>query len=394
MAADDSGFPLPGTLPSPEPIRADTPRGLQTPESRASRRSRPHLKTFGELARRITDVTSRVLITFLILAAGVSFGVQVLRWWRDSSPEQLISEKERIQAESRDARDLGRPAWFELLTGQGGLSAVSVFGNPAEAEKQAEELCLQMARNTAIPGTALGKEELELLERLKATTPVRSEGSDLQLFRCPGDFSLWAMVRRFSKEQVGGEKGAIGTTLTKAGHQSGNASAQSGDFAEDEGWRVVGWGMLIPAGGERWTLYLTTTSAGGRGSALAAAKMPQVGDSTQSVFEAPPGSRWTFRLSLSPGNWVGVFEETTSGSAATWPLFLDRNLMREGWHPMGEWLQEGHNTVRRYRREASNDQAEFLIVKRQRSPVGPERGVVIYFCQERALEFRHDPDDR
>lgn len=394
MAGDDSGVPLPATSPSARPALADTPQHSRGLGERASAKSGARVGTFGELARRITDVTSRVLITFLILAAGLSFGIQVLRWWRESSATAPPPGIDPGSVERTYGGGPRVPTRFNLMTARGGLSAVSLSGNEREAEKQAEELCLQMARATTIPTSPPGREELELLERLKTARPVRSDGGDLHLFRCPGDFSLWAIVRQSSEEAVGGGKSNIAPSASRAGPGPGGALVAPEKSEATAIPRVVGWGVLMPAGGERWTLYFATVYGAGLGWAPAIGEMPQKGGMRRSVIEAPPGAKWTFQLSLSPGNWVGVFEETSPGSAATWPLFLDRNLAREGWHPLGEWTQRDDTTGRRYRRVSGKEQEEFMIVKFGRTQPAPGRGVVIYFRQEKAGEFLDGADGR
>ncbi|WP_347244359.1 hypothetical protein [Thermogutta sp.] len=377
MAADDprAGLPAAPSNTGQDPAQGNGMKVFFDERPANSRR----IKTFGDLARWITDCTSRMLVTFLILAAGLSFGLQVIRWWKEP-PAPMTSSMSGDLTITPEQTSAGRDGeGMRVSTEQGNLRIIAISGSQAEACRKAEELCLAVSETLTLPQTPPSLEEQRLLERLAVVVPVRSSPDGTRVFRYPGHFPMWAIIRPESSPRSGPTENHKDAPL---GANDGDSSANNSDVHSVKGppWvsqRVIGWAVLMQAGGNLWSLYVLTPTQSkklvatvGRTSSSESMREP--------LNELPVGARWVARFAFSSENWVGIFEETVSGKAATWPLWIDQQLSRDGWNAVGRWNASGYESWRRYLRSGDATVEEHLTVRLRNVPGEASRGVVVY----------------
>lgn len=378
MAADD---PRAG-LPAESTPGRDAGQGerKQTSFGGGSSNSR-RIKTFGELARQITDWTSRLLVTLLILAAGLSFGLQVLQWWRES-PSPAPSATTGDFAITPEAMSIAQDGeGLRVSTEQGHLSVITITGSEPEACRKAEEFCLAAAEKLALPQTPLSIEEQRLLDRLATAVPVRSLPDGTRVFRYPGDFPMWAIIKPGTSPKPGPVENHKDTPR---GTHHGNSTAginsvfTSGTGRLHVSQRVIGWAVLMRAGGNLWSLYVLTPEQSKEISDTAKRTSSGEGVERGPLKEPPVGAQWVARFAFSSENWVGIFEETVSGNAAAWPLWIDKQLSRDGWKAVGRWNSSSHESWKRYVRSGDVSGGEHLTVRLRTIPGEKPRGVVVY----------------
>ena len=377
MAADDpqTGIPAPETTAGRDAGHGER---TQTSFGGGPLKSR-RIKTFGELARQMTDWTSRLLVTFLILAAGLSFGLQVMEWWRES-PVPATSSKSSDLAITPGQTSAGRDGdSIRVSTEQGHLNVISISGSQAEACRKAEEVCVAVSETLALPQTPPSPEEQRLLERLATADPVRSLPDGTRVFRYPGDFLMWAIVKPGTSSKP---KPVENQVDARRGADSGDSSGSDSDPHGAKGpsrvtERVIGWAVLMQAGGNLWSLYVLSPTQSERMVATAAGKSSDE-NMPEPLSELPDGARWVARFGFSSENWVGIFEETVAGKAVTWPLWLDQQLSRDGWKAVGRWNSSGHESWKRYVRSGDASGEEHLTVRLRTMPGEASRGVLVY----------------
>lgn len=345
-----------GPSVDPGPPDSSPVTSTKADTSAACKASPGHL-TFGELARRMASWTSSLLVTFLILAAGLTFGLQVLRWWG--------GESGRVPPETPSVEG-GRPqgGLAEMRTRAGNLTVLTVTGDRDTIETRCRELCLQATKHAMVPTALPASEELHLLQKLLELTPVFADGSGLAVYRYPGEFPFWVGVKTpLSGNQMDG-------TATRRDEQG--EDRETGMAAQEvtpSPARLVVWTVALAVGPEDWTIYCVTPQRSGVSSLTAQLD-------TATGFPVPPGASATLGLTLGGNSEFCSFEESLPGAAANWCDFIDRRLLSRGWRGLGEWTTEAGRRHRRFWRGDSAD-GDLLVVEIQCLPGRTARGFAI-----------------
>jgi len=309
---------------------------------------------WGRLARRITGWTSNLLVTFLILAAGLAFGVQVLVWWKNAPDE---SKPQGKSAEDSFAVD----AWAEFRGTGNHLRCLTVQAEEAVATRRCEDVCLASAEAAGVPSGLPTLAEQGVLEKLASISPIRESPRGVLVYRYPGDFRLWVGVK-VPKEAPGDSR----PPMSENDDSTGGSPLPSGS-------RIVAWTFLLPAGEREWTIYHI--------SAVTKESMESdydLGREQDAFFPLPPGAAVVSRFCPGPGSFFGVFEETVQGASANWPIFLDHELEEKGWSPVTLWSGESSRR-RTFSRDTSASEQSFLTVEILQRPDRPARGLVFQF---------------
>lgn len=309
---------------------------------------------WGKLARRITGWTSNLLVTFLILAAGLAFGVQVLVWWKSAPDEH--------ESHGKSAGDsFAAGAWAEFRGAGRHFSCLTIQADEEAAVHRCEDVCLASAEAAVRPSGLPTLAEQNVLEKLARVSPVRRSSQGIWVYRYPGDFRLW-----------------VGVRVPKEATENNSPSVTGGDHSASVspfplGSRIVAWTFLIPAGEKEWTIYRISP-----GTKEGIELNDGVGRGDDALFPVPPGALVVSRFSPGPGSFFGVFEETTRGASTNWPIFLDRELERQGWSPVSHW-SGGSSRRRTFSRDKSISEQSFLTVEILQKPGRPARGLVFQF---------------
>ncbi|MGQ9503596.1 MAG: hypothetical protein ACUVQR_01685 [Thermogutta sp.] len=303
---------------------------------------------FRAVARQITGWTSNLLVTFLILAAGLAFGVQVLIWWKDVPSDRVLSSMD-IPAENPVTSE----SWAEFYGVSSRFSCVTFQADEKVAIRQCQEMCLKAAQRAALPSGPPDLAEQDVLGKLADLSPVCEGPNGLRVYRYPGDFPVWVGVKR-----AGGE------TTNYGGAKSEGAPLETGS-------RIVAWTFLVSLGKRDWSIYQLATDATGR------SKQPSIALSdTEFAFPLPPGASVMSRFSPGSGTFFEIFEEIAPGTSATWTLFLDQELPKIGWEPIDNWLRGPARQRRSFRRKLASAEQFFLTVEIIQKSDRPARGLV------------------
>lgn len=302
------------------------------------------------IARRITGWTSNLLVTFLILGAGLAFGVQVLIWWKeaptDGNPSSDIKTTER---------QTNTEAWAEFRGVGGRFSWLTIQDDENAAIRRAQEICREAAQEATFPAGLPDLAEQDVLAKLGNLSPVCEGPHGVRVYRYPGDFPVWVGVK-IVKEVV--PRSEL--------ENNGNLASQ--------GSRIVAWTFLIRGEQREWTIYRVSTDTG-----IGTQESTIVPNEADMLFPIPPGASVVSRFSPGSGAFFGIFQETSPGTSATWTLFLDRQLHTAGWKPLDNWSKEPLRQRRTFTRNTPSAEQSFLTIEIARKSGQPARGLVFGF---------------
>ncbi len=234
-------------------------------------------------------MTSRVVLSVVVVVAGVGVGRQVLNWWREAA-DAIQSPHDAVPA-------IGDPsAAHEIAIGDRPWSIVrqTLQGDANAATNALLAACQNAAEETR--GEALttpGPGERELLARLAGSKPQR---------RSPRGVSLYSLRD--------GIPLVVGTRAT--------ASESS----------VAIWGMAVPTSPTSWSLYTFRPEAS---STINRAVLPRP--------PLPPECRCLLQVRAVDGEVSIVF--TGPSQADQWREFYDRWADETGLQAASGWQESG-----------------------------------------------------
>ncbi len=277
------------------------------------------------------------MLSAVVVIAGIGFGRQVLRWWRDDAtdvPPQLPAA----------ASGLGHPsAGHEVIVGD---RPWSIVRQPFEGDAAAASRALLAACQNAaseITGTGLpapGTEERELLARLAGSEP------ELQM---PGGISLYALPDGFPM--------VVGTL--SGGETAG--SDRKGQVA-DLDTAVALWGIAVPVASTGWSLYTFRPES-----------RPADREPARLEPPLPPGSRHLLQVRAAAGDATILFTGPMQPDA--WKAFYDRWAAEvELQHGKG-WQESGGAWHATYRSSASGHATVEIHFDQPQG--GQSRGVIL-----------------
>ncbi len=293
---------------------------------------------FATLARRISSYTSRAVLSAIVLIAGIGFGRQVLRWWRDDAADL------HLQAPAV-APGLGHPsAAHEVVVGDRPWSIVrqTFQGDAAAATRALLAACQTAAGETAgmrLP--APSSEERALLARLADSEPE---------LHAPAGVSLYSLTDGFPL--VVGTRSSVPAGRPDAGAQP-----------EVSGPAVATWGIAVPTNRSSWSLY-TFRPEERRDDSEPERLQPPL----------PPGCRPLLQVRAVTGDASTVFAGPPQPDA--WKAFYDRWAAEAGLQSRHGWRASGEAWHATYRSAAPNGPGVVEIHFQQTEPERA-RGVIL-----------------
>jgi hypothetical protein len=267
---------------------------------------------FADVARRMTSRTTDLIAIALVVAASLTFGRQILRWWHAAPPAAGTTGAPAVQLPWEDPL---RPVALEFGDLPLSMTRQTVFGNAEAAVEALVRHCERGAAAARAPWRDWDEAERQLLARIEGLTPVAWESGVWQVYVIDRQFPMAAGVRRF----VSGENDAA------AGHP-----------------RLVCWGMAMPAGESAWNLFVFQAAV--RGSA-AAASLPDV--------PLPPDGHRNLSVRDERGGLLVGFAGT--GLPAEWMHFYDDWFADAGWSSEAGWLTSGGAWSVQFRKPGAHD---------------------------------------
>jgi hypothetical protein len=262
--------------------------------------------TFAALARRISSWTSKGLVSALVLAAGLAFGSQVLRWWAADKILPDSSAGLELADGPLAADGLGDPAReHRLRFGESpwSMTCRTVVASKQDALAMLRAACAELIRSDdGLPATPPEAAEREWLVVLSSRQPVQQE---------PG---RWALYESEEPNVI-----VVGTR---------------------PGPRVVTWGMAIPGDGSQWSLYtLQWMPLAGSGGLEAVGGGREPADVDAELPPCPPGSTKILSIRATGGGAMVSFRGPADSEA--WRRFFDSWLAAHRWTTGGPWRQYG-----------------------------------------------------
>jgi len=232
-------------------------------------------------------------------------------------------------------------------------------------------MCLEVAQQASFPLGLPDLAEQEILAKLANLSPVCEGPRGTRVYRYPGDFPVWVGIKM--KEE----------------RPTGHDPLKSEGNLPLPGCRIVAWTFLISVGKEVWTIYRASMEP-----EIATEESTIVSNGFDMVCPTPPGASVISRFSPGSGTIFEIFQETSAGAAATWTLFLDRELPKAGWKPLDNWRGEPSRRRRTFTRRTPSLEESFLTIEIIQKPGEPTRGLVFGFrwrTSGREMKIDDDP---
>jgi len=255
---------------------------------RASEPRQP--KSYGDVARAMSSWTTKGILTALVLVAGLGFGRQVLRWWRQGGEPPSASPG--AGEPSARVRDTGPDHVLRFGEQPWSLRTTWVVGDRDAAAAALRTACRGVASQARLPDEPPDEAERALLKRLAPTEP--------------------SGARR----------------------------------------RVVTWGLAVPRAANEWSIYTFQPDRPGGSTAAGLPRVPLPPDArrTLAVETAGSGAIVAFEGPGLPGAWKRFYDDWLTGGrfqpVAAWhdsPQSWHLRCRGEGEHA-GFWL-DVHVTV-------------------------------------------------
>lgn len=317
------------------------------------------------VAARIAAWTSRMLVSFLVIAAALVFISQILRWWR--TPTTVP-----VTAVTAPQKDIGNSV--EWVDADWTTTWYTASGPEEEVTHDLARRMLQATSGAAIPADIPNEKELSVLRHLTEREPFLKDEKGAAVFRLNQALPIWLGVR--SADDFDSPESSRTEALGSIG------SADPGPSRTAKAVRIVAWGFLVPLDGELWRIALAVSGvpAGGRRTAL---EIPL-------PFGAQPG----FTLRFGDGSMLQAFRGEHADKSA-WMAHFDAWLEERGWSADSKWQVRDDESVRYYRRSSRSADSfgdaenEFLLIT-LRDEANATRG---FLMRELSALGRVGPDD-
>ncbi|NMC19061.1 MAG: hypothetical protein GYA33_01465 [Thermogutta sp.] len=301
------------------------------------------------VAARITAWTSRLLISFLIIAAALVFTSQILRWWR--TPEPLpVTATNSPDNDTWNAVEWADADWTTTL-----------YTASGPEEEVAADLARRMLRATqeaAVPADRPNEQELAVLRRLADRKPFLKDEQGAAVYRLNQSLPIWLGMRSDDKVAPPESRQPRGFAST--------GNTDDAQLRKVKAARIVAWGFLVPMDGELWRIALAVSGSNPAGR-RSAGEIP-----------LPTGAEPGFTIRFGDGTMLQAFRGERADKSA-WMAHFDAWLGSRGWSAGTKWQVRNDEAVRHYRRrDPSPDSAasEFLFVT-LRDEAGTTRGFLM-----------------
>jgi len=255
---------------------------------------------FARLGRRISDFTSKGLMTAVVLIAGAGFGRQVLIWW--GADAQQPDTVETVLPLNAEWGDPFQTHVLRFADQPWSMRTRSIVGNEQAAADALRADCRELIEDARAAGDQPEPAELKLLNRLAASEPAEQGPTGWRLYQ---HGKLLPMVAG-----------------TKPIDSLGKSNTDP-DLAEAS-QRMVVWGLAVPSGTGTWNLHTFHP-------AFESERMlPELPD-----VPLPPGGRSTLSVRVADGGGIAAFVGRCEPRA--WRHFYDEWFNQQGWQPTGDW---------------------------------------------------------
>ena len=257
-------------------------------------------RDFGSLSRRIIGWTSNGLATALILVAGLTFGRQVLVWWREEPPAADLS-KQSLASPDDGIQQLA----FGALSGP--VQTRKISGSRDDVLAALRDMCRPSERPSAAAGAPLNEYEARLLASLADQKPAET-GDGWRIDQLPQGLPMVICSKTVKRDS---------SRSTSTGEQSGNGINTVLRVPLD--LRIVAIGLAVPAADNAWSAFAFALGAE-KGSAAGTVPIPlPAGTSLGITLTQPDGMvLTTFRGQGTPAAWATHFQELPPSSG--WQL--------------------------------------------------------------------------
>jgi len=266
---------------------------------------------FATLAKRISDWTTKCILSAVVLVAGLVFGRQVLDWW--AADQQAAPVSHRPVTVGHGIADSPGPHHIQFGESPWRLTRRSFVGDREEAIAALRSDCRKAIAACSFPEGAAPEAENSLLESLAEREPVDAEPGEWELYELDGPYAMVAGTRQDPLRSDPTKRNQVARAVR----------------------RVVIWGLGVPVRPQTWTLD-TFHLAGW-------SDRPVVGLPDISI---PPGSSRTISLRASHGGGMVAFKG--SSQPEDWQAFFDRWFLGRGWTAGDDWRRSGGGWHRRY----------------------------------------------
>ncbi|MCA9119657.1 MAG: hypothetical protein H6822_13405 [Planctomycetaceae bacterium] len=273
------------------------------------------------LAKRIGNLATNVMVSGLILIVGITFGREIIGWWRgdvetsNASPTALVvGEHGPTEAASHQLLEFGDfPFTLNREEFTGSVSAA------AERLRVTSRQSIDSARPLS---GVVGDAERRMLDAARKVRPVAEVANVWSMHEIARPLPMIVGVRSFETQVATVEQ------------------------------RVVSWGMAVPErtndGDEpmRWTLFTYSATEA----------IPSPPESLR--WSMPPGGRRTLSIRSERGDAVAGFAGT--GTVQSWTEYYDEMFTNLGAEPDSAWQICAGSWRRRFA-ENESDTIDVLI---------------------------------
>lgn len=280
---------------------------------------------FARLGRRIARRTTDLLALAIVAVGLFAVGGKLTAWW-NTDPETIVNPHQTDPTLAASAAwgtdgepvllDFGNVAWTIVRREHAG--DVHAAGDALFADARAI-----LEASPGAPTHSQSEVERRLIETAMTKPPADGESDRWKLYRM--ESPLPQVVGLFN----------FGEPTQKSYRELHETAGEASPPADADGWRMVCWGLAMPAGTDRWRL----TSFHSPGSSAASRDLPAI--------PLPPASHRVATVFDRNGRRWQTFSGT--GPIGEWTLFYAAWFKEHGWTIDRPWRESARGRGARYR---------------------------------------------
>jgi hypothetical protein len=278
-------------------VAAESVRSAQSDRAQSDR---------ARLFERAIRWTGCAILTLIIPVVGLTFGLQVEKWWAEDA--DVGRHTWPVLADARWS-DPSQPLTIDLGDDTWSFCHRVVPGAYDTVLPTLRAECRSIANSTPIIDGVASPAELSLVRALEGRQPIDQQPNS------------WAMYEYGTLLPM-----VVATQCLHPSSAGGGAASTTGNSQ-----RVVAWTLGIPKGDNHWAIFSFHPSRSGHGRGCDVRDLP-----------VPPGSEETMRVSGPDGGFVMAFD--TALGFAEWQSYFATWIERHQGKilPAGAGLDRGH----------------------------------------------------